>query len=269
MFTTEEYLNQLDIDKATLKQNVASKGITVTPDDNFTTLSKKVNDIDIESAINNYLNLRPNELVTSISNPWGSTKLIKNISNLELIIPNGTTNLASLFSGYKYEYVPKIVFGNEVNNINSLFQNCSSLLTVNLSGMNTINVTNFSYMFSYCSALTELDLSNINISNATNLQNMFAGCRGLTELDLSNFENTKSLRLLTMFEQCVNLTKIDMRKMTISNNTGSSNMFGGSAQYGVPDDCLIIVKDDTEKAYINRIFARLTNVKTVAEYEGS
>ena len=52
-------------------------------------------------------------------------------------------------------------------------------------------------------------------------------------------------------------------------NVGTSynNMFGSSATSGVPNDCEIIVKDDTAKTWITGKFTRLTNVKTVAELE--
>jgi len=44
-------------------------------------------------------------------------------------------------------------------------------------------------------------------------------------------------------------------------------MFGSSASNGVPDNCLIIVKDETAKQWITSKFSRLTNVKTIVEYE--
>ncbi|EMF0453287.1 BspA family leucine-rich repeat surface protein, partial [Enterococcus faecium] len=53
-----------------------------------------------------------------------------------------------------------------------------SLTTMNLSNLDTSNVTNMSYMFYYCSSLTSLDVSHFDTSNVTNMSYMFSSCRG-------------------------------------------------------------------------------------------
>jgi hypothetical protein len=50
--------------------------------------------------------------------------------------------------------------------------------------------------------------------------------------------------------------------MTFGSIMSNASMFDG-----VPADCLIIVKDDTQKEWLTNAFSQLTNVKTVAEYE--
>lgn len=89
-----------------------------------------------------------------------------------------------------------------------------------------------------------------------------------TELDLSMLTATNITKTNYMFGYCTALTKLDMRNLEFNNVTSSTNMFGSSASYGVPDNCLIIVKDQTQKTWITTNFSRLTNVQTVAEYEG-
>ena len=54
-----------------------------------------------------------------------------------------------------------------------MFYNCSKLTSLDLSNLNTKNVTNMSGMFSTCSSLTSLDLSNFNTNNVTNMWRMF------------------------------------------------------------------------------------------------
>jgi hypothetical protein len=51
--------------------------------------------------------------------------------------------------------------------------------------------------------------------------------------------------------------------MNLSSLTSYTNMFTG-----VPSNCLIIVKDSTQKTWLQSKFSNLTNIKTVAEYEG-
>jgi hypothetical protein len=65
-----------------------------------------------------------------------------------------------------------------------------------------------------------------------------------------------------MFYYCTSLEKIDIRSMTFDNVTNQNMAF-----YQVPNDCEIIVKDNTQKEWITSRFTNLTNVKTVAELQ--
>jgi len=72
-----------------------------------------------------------------------------------------------------------------------MFAGCSSLTNLDLSPLNTTNVTNMSSMFAGCSSLTNLDLSPLNTTNVTNMSGIFSGCSSLTELNLSNFNTSQ------------------------------------------------------------------------------
>ena len=47
---------------------------------------------------------------------------------------------------------------------------------LDVSNLNTSNMTNMGYMFSDCKSLTELDLSKWDTSNVINMNDMFSGC---------------------------------------------------------------------------------------------
>ena len=68
---------------------------------------------------------------------------------------------------------------SKVNDMSSMFTDCSSLISLDLSGWNTSNVTNMYCMFNECAKLKSLDLSGWVISNATNTGLMFNGCNSL------------------------------------------------------------------------------------------
>ena len=153
---------------------------------------------------------------------------------------------------------------SKVINMSSMFRECIKLITLDLSNFNTSNVTDMSYVFNGCSSLTSLNLSNFNTSKVTNMSNMFAYCSKLTSLDLSNSDTSKVTNMYNMFNGCKSLTHLDMRNFDFTKVTSYSNMFG-AATTGVPNDCEIIVKDDTAKEWITTHFTNLTNVKTVAE----
>jgi hypothetical protein len=91
---------------------------------------------------------------------------------------------------------------------------------------------------------------------------MFSGDFLIEELDLSGFTGEKVKTMTATFQRCWALKKLDMRNFSFSKVTSYSSMLKE-----VPTDCLIIVKDDTEKAWITGKFADYTNVKTLAEYQ--
>ena len=237
--------------------------------------------------------------VTEITKNTSSSQHIQYPRNVikkypDIMVANNVTSLTYALSQFSEKIMPRLVFGNNVTNISSLFYSITSASTFDVSGFDTSNVTSMNSLFRSCTSLTDIDLSNFktekvetiaymfegcsslpsvnlssfNTSNVTNMQGLFGGCGKLTSLDLSNFETPKNKNVVGMFNNCVLLSHIDMRKFDfLKANNYSDTTFGATASNGVPDDCEIIVADDTQKTWITSKFSRLTNVKTVAEYE--
>ena len=174
-------------------------------------------------------------------------------------------------------------------NMSGMFQYCCNLTTLDLSGWETSNTTDMYQMFYYCDKLTNLDLSSFNTSKVTKMSSMFGWCLNLTELTLSNFDTAKVTAIDSMFQYCRKLTFLDLSSFDTSNITSMKQMFLDCQKLehldirnftfdkvtnytnmfvSVPNDCLIIVKSETEKQWLTSRFSNLTNVKTVAELEG-
>lgn len=154
---------------------------------------------------------------------------------------------------------------SNVTNMTYMFRGMSNLTNLNISSFDTSKNKNFSYMFESCK-FTNLDLSFFDTSSATNFSGMFYSCSKLENLDCSSFEcnfSNKLSYLQLMFYQCTSLKHLDIRKMVLNDVRGDINLFVS----GVPTDCEIIVKDDTEKTWWASKYPTYTNVKTVAEYE--
>lgn len=77
-----------------------------------------------------------------------------------------------------------VTFNNSGVSFNTMFNGCSSLTNLDLSGWDTSNVKYMTDMFRECSSLTTLDLSNWNTSNTTDMNNMFYYCNKLSNLTL-------------------------------------------------------------------------------------
>ena len=155
-------------------------------------------------------------------------------SETEIEIPeyiNGelVTITRSMFrQGGKYNASPvtKVVLKHSnVIYMNYMFNGCSNLTTLDLSGLNTTNVTSMQSMFQDCRSLTSLDLSGLNTTNVTNMGGMFNDCGSLTSLDLSSFDTSKVTDMKYMFRDCSSLTSLDLSSFDTSKVTDMHHMF--------------------------------------------
>ena len=112
-----------------------------------------------------------------------------------------------------------------VTNMNSMFNSCSSLTSLNVSSFNTTNVRGFNYTFYGCSNLKSLDVRHFDTSNATNMGGMFYRCSGLTSLDLSNFNTANVTTMNYMFSGCSSLTSLDLSNFNTAEVKEMRNVF--------------------------------------------
>ena len=114
---------------------------------------------------------------------------------------------------------------SNLTNFNNMFSACDNLNTINLSNFNTSIVTDMSEMFSHTPRLTSLDLSSFNTTNVTNMFGMFSHLLDLNSLDLSNFDTSKVIDMSSMFDLCGSLVSLNLGKFDTSKVTNMSLMF--------------------------------------------
>lgn len=149
-----------------------------------------------------------------------------------------------------------------ITDMSNMFNGNNKITSINTSQFNTENVTTMSRMFMNCNKMINFNLSSFNTENVKSISNMFYNCNSLYEIDLSSFNTPNLTTVESLFQYCRSLTRIDMRNFTFGKITSYNNMLNY-----VPTTCLIIVKDATEKAWLNSKFKSYTNVKTLAEYQ--
>ena len=102
----------------------------------------------------------------------------------------------------------------------------SNLETIDLTYLDTSQVTDMSYMFSYCDSLTNIVFGdNWDTSRVTYVRDMFSGCSSLTSLDLSSFDMSQVTDMNGMFSGCSSLTSIDLSGFDTSQVTNMESMF--------------------------------------------
>ena len=177
------------------------------------------------------------------------------------------TSLQYFFSGITN--MISISFTSEFNTENvedmdGMFADCSSLVSINFSNLNTRNVKDMTGMFHSCISLYSIDFSNLDLRNVesmykfcyicnslvsvnftnsktlniTSYMSMFGDCFNLTSLELPNF---KTRNIDIMFDYCPNLRYIDLR--SINCQTNSYNIYS-SLGYGLYNNGTIIINNN-------------------------
>ncbi|HBB44693.1 MAG TPA: hypothetical protein DCZ34_01010 [Clostridiales bacterium] len=117
--------------------------------------------------------------------------------------------------------IVEITFGSDGNKVYTtdstqyLFGYCSKLGKVDLSKLDTRNVTDMSCMFSGCSSLTSLDVSSFDTSKVTDMSYMFKGYSKLTKIDVSNFYTLNVTKFDGIFDGCNSLRYLDLSSFEI------------------------------------------------------
>ncbi|MCQ2294699.1 MAG: BspA family leucine-rich repeat surface protein [Bacteroidales bacterium] len=136
----------------------------------------------------------------------------------------------SMMLFYHIENTTSIDFGDGfrtdyATDMNNMFVDCKSLLSLDLSTFNTENVTDMHYMFLRCEKLTSLDLSSFNTERVERMDAMFCKCKSLTNLDLSSFNTTNTEGMAFMFSECQVLETLDISNFNTANVTDMEDMF--------------------------------------------
>ena len=159
---------------------------------------------------------------------YNFTKLVKINFNDNFNTEN-VTNMSSMFS--ECSSLTSLDLSNfntaSVNTMYEMFNSCSSLTSLDLSSFNTAKVTVMYDMFLLCSSLTSLDLSSFNTANVTNMYRMFYNCSSLTSLVLSSFNTTNVTDISVMFYKCSSLTNLDLSNFNTTKVTTMGSMFYG------------------------------------------
>ena len=131
---------------------------------------------------------------------------------------------------------------------------------VGMENLNTKDVTDMSSMFFDCMSLTSLDLSHFDTGKVTNMAGMFKACGQLKSLDLSSFATRQVTGMSSMFFNCYSLktvyVKEDYYYWETSNVKISENMFegcisivgGGGTTYDANNIDKAYARIDTERS---------------------
>lgn len=170
--------------------------------------------------------------ITSTAHWFSGLSNLTTIENLRYLNTSNVTSFNQMFNGCsKLTSLDVSGFNTEkVTNMLGVFSGCRSLTTLDVSGFNTSNVTTMASMFDSCSELTSLDVSGFNTEKVTDMDRMFIDCSSLTNLDVHNFRTSNVTNMSGMFASCSNLTSLDVSSFNTENVTDIGAMFMGCSK---------------------------------------
>lgn len=128
--------------------------------------------------------------------------------------------------GNDAEGYPKI----PISNVANMFNQCSSLQYIDLSGFDIKGPTSMESMFRDCKRLTQVKFGKVDTSKVETMKEMFCNCENLEKFECPNFVTSACKNLSLMFYNCSSPKNIviDMSNWNTSNVTTMSNMFAKS-----------------------------------------
>ena len=94
----------------------------------------------------------------------------------------------------------------------NMFYNCTNLISIDISVIDTKDITNMHFAFIECNSLKTLDLSKNNFPNVRNAGGAFAYCNSLTSINLDTpFPNLESFDF--GFYDVHSIKSLDISKM--------------------------------------------------------
>ncbi len=225
---------------AIYKENVIQNETTTPSSSSSTFLNTEVLRNQIESITIEKTNVVSNDAKYSkdISSKqdgsvmlWYTDKDNNSLYEISIGSENGSVEANTNGSGM-FAYLDNVssldLSGLDTSNMTSMsrmFYKSTSLKNIDVSGFDTSKVVNMDYMFNGCNNLESLNLSNFNTSNVTSMYGMFYGCSNLVDIDLSSFNTSKVTNMGSLFNGCSNLTSINITNFDTSNVTEMSGMF--------------------------------------------
>ena len=187
---------------------------------------------------------------------------LETIEGMENLNTDGVASMYAMFnecSSLKSIDLSALKTDN-VTDMSYAFTGCSSLTSLDLSGFKTDKVTNMCGMFMRCSSLTSLDVSKFNTDKVTNMGWMFGECEALTSLDVSGFNTANVTDMYCMFYNCQNLSSIDVSKFKTAKVTKMNSMFYNCAKLSTLDVSGFNTEEVTDMNWMFGSCESLTNI---------
>lgn len=137
------------------------------------------------------------------------------------------TDMSNMFANVKMSTIDLSDLNTvNVTNMNSMFINCDYVKDIRINLLDTTNVTDMSYMFANCDNLTNIAINGLNTNKVTMMKGMFSGLPKISKFDLSSFNLLNVVNMENMFANSTALTEVKMMS-NLSTELSALDMFKG------------------------------------------
>lgn len=172
--------------------------------------------------------------VTSGTWPWDDDNIKDTFS--KVIIQNTFTPVALNYIFRECTNIKTIeglanIDTSGVTTMMSAFQNCESLIDIDLNDLKVDNIQIFTNAFANCYNLKSVKIDKWNVSNATTLAALFNNCPSLKSFDGSSWQVNGSIPINAFFNKCSSLEYVNFANWQISGTINSVFIGCSSLKY--------------------------------------
>ena len=199
---------------AIYKENVIQNETTVPSSSSSTFLNTEVLRNQIES-----ITIEKNNIVPSDAKYSRDISSKQDGSVMLWYIDKDNNNLYEVSIGGENGMVKANTIGS------GMFAYLDNVDTLDLTGLDTSNMTSMSYMFYNSKSLKNIDVSGFDTSKVISMYEMFRDCSSLANIDVSGFDTSKVISMYEMFRGCSSLANIDVSSFNTGAVTDMQRMF--------------------------------------------
>lgn len=158
------------------------------------------------------------------------------VADIESVLPfiNGikdsVKNIRLMFSGLGLTGSPldsldlSAVTFSKVENARNLFDR-TKVHEIKAPGFGVGSKADIGYLFSICDRTTSIDVSSIDTSNMSSIKGVFYGCSSLTSVDISMWDTGKATSCASLFDSCDSLMEFKTKENPFPKVTDASGLF--------------------------------------------
>ena len=209
--------------------------------------------ISAPTPVNNAINIEDADSDYEIK-AWFSSvdnTLYYNTSAPKIFLNPNSANMFLYFTGV-IDVDLSHLDSSDVTDMHSMFFNMKALKELDLSHFDTRKNTNLASFFGADVSLQKIYLTNFNTENVTDMRVMFYGLNSLQTLDVSSFNTKKVTMMDSMFYELSSIRKLDLSNFDTSQVVSMPTMFSGDVML---DDLNISSFNTSKVENMSRMFA--------------
>ena len=154
-----------------------------------------------------------------------------------------------------------------LSDISLVFKDCTNLAKVEFKDLKTTALTGYNAIFSGRTKLESVAFTRVAFPSITTMESLFRGCVALKYVNYDDFDTSNVTNMSYMFYDCRSLERVNLSEFKTEHVTTMEGMFGNSTTAGFPDSSLEVLDITSFKTNsltsIRYMFCRCTALRTI------